>query len=100
MSLSLMCFTLIASLFFDAVMAIRLSIKMIKIKLINEQDLFSLSEKLNNIDYADILKMKSHHIYIIVFSLINIALINEIFLYYNISILKLELIKKIYKRKD
>ena len=82
MSLSLMCFTLIASLFFDAVMAIRLSIKMRKMKLINEQDLFSLSEKLNNIDYADILKMKSHHIYIIVFSLINIALITLAILTY------------------
>ena len=75
MSLSLMCFTLIGTLFFDAIMAIRLSIKMRKMKLINELDLFSLSEKLNNIDYADILQMKSHHIYNIVFGVINIALI-------------------------
>ena len=74
-SLSFMCFTLIATLIFDAIMALRLSIKMKKMKLISEQDLFSLSEKLNNIDYADILQMKSHHIYNIVFGAINIALI-------------------------
>ena len=74
-SLSFMCFTLISTLLFDAITSIRLSIKMHKMKSINELDLFFLSEKLNNIDYADILKMKSHHIYNIVFIIINLILI-------------------------
>jgi hypothetical protein len=77
-----MCFTLISTLLFDAITSIRLSIKMHKMKSINELDLFFLSEKLNNIDYADILKMKSHHIYNIVFIIINLVLITlEIFVY-------------------
>ena len=81
-SLSFMCFTLISTLLFDAITSIRLSIKMHKMKSINELDLFFLSEKLNNIDYADILKMKSHHIYNIVFIIINLVLITlEIFVY-------------------
>lgn len=85
-SLSFMCFTLISTLLFDAIMGIRLSIKMHKMKSINEQDISFLSEKLNNIDYADILKMKSHHIYNIVFIIINLILITlEIFVYTDLN---------------
>ena len=62
-SLSFMCFTLTSTLLFDAIMGIRLSIKMNKMKKVNDLDLIFLSEKLNKIDYVDILKMKSHHIY-------------------------------------
>ena len=84
-SLSFMCFTLISTLLFDAITGIRLSIKMHKMKSINELDIFFLSEKFNNIDYADILKMKSHHIYNIVFIIINLGLITlEIFSYTNL----------------
>ena len=85
-SLSFMCFTLISTLLFDAITGIRLSIKMHKMKSINELDIFFLSEKFNNIDYADILKMKSHHIYNIVFIIINLGLITlEIFSYTNLN---------------
>ena len=84
-SLSFMCFTLTSTLLFDAITGIRLSIKMHKMKSINELDIFFLSEKFNNIDYADILKMKSHHIYNIVFIMINLGLITlEIFSYTNL----------------
>ena len=84
-SLSFMCFTLTSTLLFDAITGIRLSIKMHKMKSIDELDIFFLSEKFNNIDYADILKMKSHHIYNIVFIMINLGLITlEIFSYTNL----------------
>ena len=85
-SLSLMFFTLIATLLFDAIISIRLALKMNKMKLINEMDLDFLAEKLNNIDYEDILKMKSHHIYTIVFLIINLVLIIiEILAYLDLS---------------
>ena len=81
-SLSFMCFTLTSTLLFDAIMGIRLSIKMNKMKKVNDLDLIFLSEKLNKIDYVDILKMKSHHIYTIIFFIINSGLIVlEIFTY-------------------
>ena len=86
-SLTFMCFTLIATLLFDAITAIRLSIKMNKMKtIIKEMDLSSLAKKLNNIDYVDILKMKSHHIYIIIFLVINLILITiEILAYTDVN---------------
>ena len=85
-SLSFMCFTLIATLLFDAITAIRLSIKMNKMKAINDMDLNALSDKLNNIDYVDILKMKSHYIYNFVFLIINLILIGlEIIAYIDLN---------------
>jgi hypothetical protein len=57
-----------------------------KMKLINEMDLDFLAEKLNRIDYEDILKMKSHHIYTIIFLIINLILITiEILAYLDLS---------------
>ena len=84
--LTLMCFTLIATLLFDAIISIRLSLKMNKMKLIDEMNLEFLADKLNNIDYVDILKMKSHHKYIALFLIINLILITiEIFAYIDLS---------------
>ena len=76
--------------FFPIILVISLSLmfftKMNKMKLINEMDLDFLAEKLNNIDYEDILKMKSHHIYTIVFLIINLVLIIiEILAYLDLS---------------
>ena len=86
MSLSFLCYTLIATLLFDGITAIRLSIKMIKMKAINDMDLNVLSEKLNSIDYVDILKMKLHHIYNFVFYIINLFLIGlEIYAYIDLN---------------
>lgn len=85
-SLSFMCFTLIGTLIFDGYISVRLAIKMHKMKLIMDMDLYSLADKFNRIDYADILKMNSHHIYNIVFFIINIALITlEGFAYTNVN---------------
>ena len=81
-----MCFTLIGTLIFDGYISVRLAIKMHKMKLIMDMDLYSLADKFNRIDYADILKMNSHHIYNIVFFIINIALITlEGFAYTNVN---------------
>ena len=74
-SLSFVCFNLIASLLFDAITAVRLSVKMKKMKSINIMDLKALSDELNKIDYVDILKMKSHHLYNLILFIINIILI-------------------------
>lgn len=85
-SLSFLCFTLIATLIFDTITAIRISSKMNKMKSIKEMDLIILSERLNSIDYVDILKMKSHHIYNLVFVIINLVLIIiEILAYVDIN---------------
>jgi len=75
LSLSFVCFNLIAALLFDAITAVRLSIKMKKMKSINIMDLKTLSDELNKIDYVDILKMQSHHYYTLIFLIINIILI-------------------------
>lgn len=75
-SLSFMCFTLIDSLLFDAFMGIVIAIKMRKMKSIKQKNIELLSKELNDIDYVDILKMKSHHIYNLVFLVINIILIS------------------------
>ena len=74
-SLSFVCFTLIATLLFDAIIAVRIAIKMNKMKSIKIMDLKNLSEEFNKIDYVDILKMKSHHYYSLFFFIINIILI-------------------------
>ena len=74
-SLSFVCFTLIATLLFDAITAVRIAIKMNKMKSIKIMDLINLSEEFNKIDYVDILKMKSHHYYSLFFFIINVILI-------------------------
>ena len=84
--LSFICFTLIATLIFDSIISIRLSIKLKQMKQIKEKELDKLSNTLNNIDYVDILKMESHHIYSIVFLIINLLIIGlEIFYYLDIT---------------
>ena len=74
-SLCIMCFTIIDTLLFDSITAILLSIKMNKIKSIKAKNLIQVSQKCKNINIIDILKMKTHYIYYIVFSVINTCFI-------------------------
>ena len=74
-SLCIMCFTIIDTLLFDSITAILLSIKMNKVKSIEEKNLMQVTQKCKNINIIDILKMKTHYIYYIVFSLINTGFI-------------------------
>ena len=57
-SLNFMCLTIISSLFFDSIIACKLSYKMNKIKKINDTDYISLSEKLKNINIVNMLTFK------------------------------------------
>ena len=57
-SLNFMCLTIISSLFFDSIIACKLSYKMNKIKKINDTDYISLSEKLKKINIVNILTFK------------------------------------------
>lgn len=70
-----MCFTIIDTLLFDSITAILLSIKMNKIKSIEAKNLMQVTQKCKSINIIDILKMKTHYIYYIVFSLINACFI-------------------------
>ena len=70
-SLCIMCFTIIDTLLFDSITAILLSIKMNKIKSIETKDLNQVTRKCKNINIIDILKMETHYIYYIVFSMVN-----------------------------
>ena len=74
-SLCVMCFTIIDTLLFDSITAILLSLKMNKIKSIKAKDLKKVAEKFKNINIIDILKMKTHYIYYIIFSLVNTGFI-------------------------
>ena len=70
-----MCFTIIDTLLFDSITAILLSIKMNKLKSIKSKNLMQVTQKCKNINIIDILKMKTHYIYYIVFFLINTCFI-------------------------
>ena len=74
-SLCIMCFTIIDTLLFDSITAILLSIKMNKIKSIEAENLTQVTQKFKNINIIDILKMETHYIYYIVFSVINTGFI-------------------------
>lgn len=70
-SLCIMCFTIIDTLLFDSITAILLSFKMNKLKSIKTKDLMQVTQKCKNINIIDILKIKTHYIYYIIFPVIN-----------------------------
>ena len=74
-SLCLMCLTIIDSIIFDALTSIRLARTMRKIQQIKDKEITSLTQKLKNIDFFDLLKIKSHYIYYIFFSVFNVGLL-------------------------
>ena len=69
-SLIIMCVTIINSLLFDSITAIKLSWKMNKIKKINDKEFFTLSEKFKDINIVNILKMNYMYNYYIIFSIV------------------------------
>ena len=69
-SLIIMCVTIINSLLFDSITAIKLSWKMNKIKKINDKDFLALSEKFKDINVVNILKMNYMYKYYIIFSIV------------------------------
>ena len=75
LSLTTMCVTIIGSLFFDAISAIQLSLKMKEIKKINDMDFFAVSQRFKDIKINNILKMKYNYKYYIIFAIISIIYI-------------------------
>ena len=73
--LTSMCVTIICCLLFDSIIAIQLSLKMEKMKKINDKDLTAVSEKIKNVNLNNILKMKYTYKYYFLFSLIIILYI-------------------------
>ena len=70
LSLNLMCVTIIVSLLFDSLIAIKLSIKLNKIKKITEKDILVVSEKLKKIKINNILNFKNTIKYYIIFLIV------------------------------
>ena len=87
-SLTTMCLTIIGSLFFDAITAIKLSYKMNNIKKIIEKDLLAVSTKFKNIKINNILRMEYTYKYYIIFSIVNIIHITLCILAYTDTDLK------------
>ena len=73
--LTIMCVTIINSLFLDSIIACKLSNIMNKIKKIQEQNFFELSEKLKGANVVNILKFRFTFFYNIVFFIIDIVYI-------------------------
>ena len=71
--LILMCLFLIKALFFDSIIACKLSYRMNKIKKIDDVDYISLKEKLKNIHIVNILTNKSTKILYAVFALFELT---------------------------
>jgi len=69
-SLIIMCVTIINSLLFDSITAIKLSWKMNKIKKINEKDFLALSGKFKDINIVNILKMNYMYKYYLIFIIV------------------------------
>ena len=77
-SLNLMCLTIMSSLFFDSIIACKLSYKMNKIKKIEDTDYIPLSEKLKNINIVNILTFKfrfNYYVFSFSFNIICIVLV-------------------------
>ena len=75
-----MCVTIISSLFFDAITAIKLSFKMKEIKKIKDVDFFAVSQRFKDIKISNILKMKYNYKYYIIFTIISVSYIILCFL--------------------
>ena len=73
--LTIMCVTIINSLFFDSIIACKLSNIMNKIKKIEEQNFFKLSDKLKEANVVDILKFRFTFFYNAIFFIIDIVYI-------------------------
>ena len=73
--LILMCVTVINGLFFDSIIAGRLSYIMNKMKKIEETDFFLLADKLKEINIVNILKFKFTFFYFLIFLIVDITYI-------------------------
>ena len=82
LSLTTMCVSIIGSLFFDAIVAFKLSKKMNDIKKITEIEYYAVPQKFKDIKIINILKMKNNYLYYIIFAIINIIYIVLCYLAY------------------
>ena len=82
LSLTTMCVTIIGSLFFDSIAAIKLSKKMNDLKKITETEFYEVPQKFKDIKIINILKMKNNFIYYTIFTIINIIYIVLCYLAY------------------
>ena len=82
LSLTTMCVTIIGSLFFDSIVAIKLSKKMNDLKKITETEFYEVPQKFKDIKIINILKMKNNFIYYTIFTIINIIYIVLCYLAY------------------
>ena len=80
--LILMCVTVINGLFFDSIIAGRLSYIMNKMKKIEETDFFLLADKLKEINIVNILKFKFTFFYFLIFLIVDITYIVLVILLY------------------
>ena len=84
--LTLMCLTIIGSLFFDTITAFDLSSKMYQIQKIKEKDLLDVSKRFKKIKINNILKFSNIYKYYLIFIIINIInIIICIYLYTDID---------------
>ena len=82
LSLTTMCVTIIGSLFFDSIAAIKLSKKMNDLRKITETEFYEVPQKFKDIKIINILKMKNNFIYYTIFTIINIIYIVLCYLAY------------------
>ena len=80
--LTIMCITIINSLFFDSIIACKLSYIMKKIKKIEEKNFIKLSEKLKELNVVNILKFRFTFFYNVIFFLVDIIYIVLVVLTY------------------
>ena len=80
--LTIMCITIINSLFFDSIIACKLSYIMKKIKKIEEKNFIKLSEKLKELNVVNILKFRFTFFYNVIFLIVDIIYIVLVVLTY------------------